>query len=164
MTKRNETNILISADTLIIFSCRKRLFHQKSNITNSQQEQICGQQQMSKRKTPKSKEHPGEIIEKLTITRETSKRALFKSPLEKVSLSNNRKRIRSETVENLNCENKIRRLDISSEMQSIPSNLHLMSNSRNDDHVKKRLFSGAQSDDIPLGVKQPLTTDIKRVS
>lgn len=131
-------------------------------MTNSQQKK--SQQQMSKKKTPKSKEHPGEIIEKLTITRETSKRALFKSPLEKLSLSNNRKRIRSETVENLNFENKIRRLDISTEMQSIPSDVHFMSSSRNDDHVKKRLFSGVQSDVIPLGIKQPMTTDIKRVS
>lgn len=114
---------------------------------------------MSKRKTPKSKEHPGEIVEKLTITRETSKRALFKSPL-----SNNRKRIRSETVENLNCENKIRRLNNMSDMKSNPSDIYVMSSSRNDDHVKKRLFSGAQSDAIPPGVKQPMTTDIKRVS
>ncbi|CAO1335687.1 unnamed protein product [Diamesa tonsa] len=144
----------------ILIDKTKRLFHQKSNMTNSQQKK--SQQQMSKKKTPKSKEHPGEIIEKLTITRETSKRALFKSPSEKLSLSNNRKRIRSETVENLNFENKIRRLDISTEMQSIPSDVHFMSSSRNDDHVKKRLFSGVQSDVIPLGIKQPMTTDIKR--
>lgn len=119
---------------------------------------------MSKRKTPKTEEHPGEIIEKLTITRETSKRALFKSPLEKLSLNNNRKRIRSETVENLVCQNKIRRLESISEIKSNPSAIHFMSSSRNDDHVKKRLFSGVQSDAKTLGAKQPMTTDIKRVS
>ena len=128
---------------------------------------------MSKKNTSKSREHPSEIIEKLTITRETSKRALFKSPLEKSSLNNNRKRIRSESVENLNCENKMRRLDISSQMQSNPHAINFISSSRNDDHVKKRLFCGINSNALPLsntnthngfGTRKPLTTDIKRVS
>ena len=118
---------------------------------------------MSKKKTPTYKEYSGETIEKLTLTRETSKRALFKSPLEKLFCNNNSKRIRSEeSIENLNCENKIRLIDISQ------SN-NINSSSRNEGHVKKRLFSGSQSDlmlpqpSTKAAVKQPMTTDIKRV-
>ena len=75
----------------------------------------------------------------------------------------NSKRIRSEeSIENLNCENKIRLIDISQ------SN-NINSSSRNEGHVKKRLFTGSQSDlmlpqpSTKAAVKQPMTTDIKRV-
>ncbi|CAO1338987.1 unnamed protein product [Diamesa serratosioi] len=150
---------------LILIDKTKKMFHQKSSTTNSPQKIFSFHQQMSKKKTPKSKDHSSEIIEKLTLIRETSKRALFKSPLEILSNNINHKRKRSESVESLSCDSKFRRLDNSSQNEnhrksSIPS-------THNDGHVKKRLFSGTNSDDLPhsstkKSVKQPMTTDIKR--
>lgn len=173
LIQRNKTkSLMLLTRLLIFFPFSKRLFYQKSNKNSPQKIGQNGQQQISKKNTPKFKDHPGQFIENFSVTRETSKRALFKSPLEKLTLNYNRKRIRSDSVENLNCENKIRRLNTPSLMQSDSNAKKNILSNRNDLHVKKRLFSGSHSDALPHSssstqngfvMKQSMTSDIKRV-